>query len=275
MPPGLDALAYMAILGNQIKAPAIEAILNHNMGRFQGRLVRVIVCLNQPRFWRHHKELPSMANRVVVGWGPDHVIDTFSKSRLNEFREVAKGGNVVAVGEAGLDFWPVRPEEGHVEQQKRALREILGVAIGVGKPIVLAGRDLGSGEVWEELLGEVRDVLPPRWPILLHAYTGSLLTLFKWLQAFPQLRVGLSPRLLVDALVHPSLFEAVKALDRGRFLLESEAPRLCPPTTDLIGSGGVPGLIFAVARKVGQLRGEDPGDVVRASVGAACRFYCL
>ena len=161
----------------------------------------------------------------------------------DRLRGLAREGQVVAIGEIGLDFhydFSPRPV------QREVFRRQIRLAREVGLPVVVHTRE-ADGEtaaiLEEESAGEVGGVI--------HCFTGGLelarrsLDLgfcisFSGIVAFPRAEV---------------IQQVAREVPDDRFLVETDAPFLAPPPHR--GKRNEPAWVVEVARQLAALRGAD------------------
>lgn len=156
---------------------------------------------------RHPWILPSLGTHpLFLGEGP---------LGLERFDELAAGGDFVAVGEVGLDFWEGREGE---ERQREALQGFALIAKKYGLPLVLHAR-----KSFYELLSELKRVGYDGGGII-HGFSGSADMARAALDAGLSISVGAT-------LSNPkksALREVVAGLPKERVLVETDAPDLPP-----------------------------------------------
>lgn len=79
--------------------------------------------------------------RTTIGWHPHAAAEPLTAARLRELRRMAEQPAVVAVGEIGLDYHFTEWHKVPSVAQHRALRQMLGLALEVDRPVVLHTRE--------------------------------------------------------------------------------------------------------------------------------------
>jgi len=174
--------------------------------------------------------------------------------------ELLEQDEVVAVGETGLDFY--RDHTPH-DVQRVAFRDHIELAKRHGKPLVIHTRESTTAAIEElELIG------PPA-KLIFHCWSGNTHELKRALElgAHVSFAGNVSFKSAEDlrgaALLTPS----------DRLLVETDAPFLAPVPQR--GKPNEPAFVAAVGRAVAEARGENEGDVGRATTANARRIFGL
>ena len=164
----------------------------------------------------------------------------------------------VALGETGLDYSQHTPSD--PETQKRVLIRQLELAVSYGKPLILHCRDAE-----DDLFGIISTSIPKEWKIHLHCYTGTMETASKFLDAFPNLYIGLTGN--VTWAKSRTIKQVACEVPLDRLVLETDSPYNVPSNLPqaLRSKHSHPALVFYVAKEVANLRHEDIGKVLWAT----------
>jgi TatD DNase family protein len=167
----------------------------------------------------------------------------------------------VAVGEIGLDGVPGAPP---MDQQERAFREQLQLAVTAGKPVLIHCRR-ASGRLLELL----REERAGRVGGILHAFSGSIET------ARAALRLGFGigfggPVTYSDARRAVAVLQALPA---EAIVLETDAPDLAPHPHR--GQDNRPAWLPLIAARVGTLRNWSLPETARITTANARRILKL
>ena len=166
----------------------------------------------------------------------------------------------VAFGEIGLDYAPHSKSNG--ETQRDVLRRQLSLAVGLRKPLLLHCR-----EAEEDLLEVLSASVPSDWKIHLHCFTGKLLMANRFLDAFPNLFIGVTG--IVTMTTECSNVRQVAAeLPIDRLLLETDAPYNVPSNLPAsLGQCKVshPAFIPHIAKEIAALREMSVDEVLTAT----------
>lgn len=178
---------------------------------------------------------------------------------LERIAELSREEGVVALGEAGLDFYRCRSPR---EAQERMLRGTLGLAAETGLPVVLHCR-----EAYAALIAILREEGHAGIRGVVHCFSGSPGDAEALLGRGYSLGFG-------GTLTYPAnggLRELARALPLGRILLETDCPYL-PPEGER-GKRNEPAFVARVHDELARLRGVDPGEVARATTENALRLF--
>lgn len=74
----------------------------------------------------------------------------------------------------------------------------------------------------------MRELLPPDYPIHRHCFTGDWGEAQEWLQAFPNLCLGLTPLVTFRSVSDQPITEAARKIPLDRLLLETGSPHFLP-----------------------------------------------
>ncbi|MCL6451546.1 MAG: TatD family hydrolase [Acetobacteraceae bacterium] len=171
-------------------------------------------------------------------------------------------GPVVAVGEAGLDFYrdlSPRPV------QERVFREQVRLARRLGLPLVVHDRDAHDDVLRilaEERAGETA-------PVVMHCFSGG-----------PALAQVCAQRGYYLSVAGPVTFanarrtlDTARAIPLERLLLETDCPYLAPEPHR--GGRNEPAFLVEVARRVAELWGLELWELARLTTQNACRAFGL
>ena len=203
--------------------------------------------------------------RATAGVHP-HEASTFDAAAAAALEALAGREEVVAVGEAGLDFYrDFSPRPG----QERAFEAQLEIAARLGLPVFMHERDAHRRFV--EILKPFRDRLGPA---VLHCFTGDREALHGYLDL--DLHVGITGW-ICDERRGLHLRELVGRIPADRLMLETDSPYLLPrdlrprPRT----RRNEPAWLVHVARAVADATGETPEALAARTTATACAFFGL
>ncbi len=165
-------------------------------------------------------------------------------------------GEIVGIGEIGLDKYWIRDEEGH-RAALRVFEAMLELAERLGKPVVIHSRKAEA-----EALEVVEAYRLPG--VLFHSYTGNMTTAKRILDH------GYLFSLNYRVTNTKTMRKIARKYPLENILLETDSPFLSP-------SGGVnePANVRYVAEEVARLRGITLEEVDRVTTANAARFYGL
>ena len=188
---------------------------------------------------------------------------------------------VIALAEVGLDFSKLHLENQQhqkiVSQQKKVLKSQLEIAKRLKLPITIHVHDKVLQMVAaDQCLQILQAILPSEWPIYCHCFLGNVAQFQKWVDAFPNLVIGIGWKAmnLRDHDVH----EVVRTIALSCILLQTDALLQIPacynhapyePSHDLKGN---PYMIANVAQAVADIHGI-PYEVVCAATLQNTEFF--
>jgi TatD DNase family protein len=185
---------------------------------------------------------------------------------LAQLRQLAALGQVVAVGECGLDYF--RDLSPRAVQQKAFHRQ-LDLAALVGKPVFLHQRDAHADFV--AILKEHRASLVGG---VAHCFTGSQDELTAYLEM--DLAIGITGW-ICDERRGAHLLALMSEIPADRLLLETDGPYLLP--RDLPSKPesrrNEPGFLPHIAATVARARGEAVERLAESSTAAARKLFGL
>jgi len=198
--------------------------------------------------------------RAVVGVHP-HDASVLSDEMLAELETLARGPQVAAVGEMGLDYHYMSSP---MEAQKEAFRRQIGLARRVGKPIVVHTRE-APGDTLDILAEEnARDV-------------GGVIHCFSEDRPFAQRALDLGFDLSFSGIVTfksaRSVHDVAAWAPGDRILVETDSPYLAP--IPLRGKTCEPAYLVHTVKRVAALRGESVEDLARKTAENTRRRFGL
>ncbi|CAN5575676.1 hypothetical protein BH20ACT23_BH20ACT23_12270 [soil metagenome] len=174
--------------------------------------------------------------------------------------ELLAHDEVVAVGETGLDFY--RDHTPHAVQHA-AFRDHIELAKRHGKPLVIHTRESTTAAI-----EDLESVDPPE-RLIFHCWSGNADELKRTLDlgAHVSFAGNVSFKSAGDLRV------AARLIPSDRLLVETDSPFLAPVPHR--GKPNEPAFVAAVGKAVAEARGEDEGDVARATTANARRIFGL
>lgn len=201
--------------------------------------------------------------RATAGTHPHHAVQLTQADR-DALLELLRHRYVVAAGECGLDYF--RNFSPH-EDQERAFRLQLELAVETGKPVFLHQRDAHQefvrilGDYWPRIRGGVA-----------HCFTGGLEEARSYLDM--GLYIGVTGW-VCDERRGQALREAVPLIPLDRLLIETDAPYLIP--RDLkpkpASHRNEPMHLPQVLQRVASLRPESIEEIAAATTANALRLF--
>ncbi len=201
----------------------------------------------------------------TAGVHPHHAAD-YTADSDELIRNLAGRDTVVAIGECGLDYFRnFSPRE----DQLRAFRAQLDIAVETGKPVFLHQRDAHDDFV---------DVLEPMLPKLsravAHCFTGEHESLREYLGM--GLYIGITGW-ICDERRGNHLYEIADVVPDDRLMIETDAPYLLPRTLRPKPKTrrNEPAWLPEVLRVLAEARGQSVEHVATITTGNAERFFDL
>jgi|HigsolmetaAR203D_1030402.scaffolds.fasta_scaffold00086_16 TatD DNase family protein len=189
--------------------------------------------------------------RCTAGVHPHHATE-LDESLAVELAQLARGDEVVAVGECGLDYFR---NFSPPAAQQAAFRKQLELAVEVGKPVFLHQRD-----AHEDFLAILRDYRPRLVGGVAHCFTAGLEEMRAYLDL--GLYIGITGW-ICDERRGLHLREVVRHIPRERLLVETDGPYLLPRDLDPKPASrrNEPMYLPHVLRAIAAARGEDPEEL--------------
>jgi len=171
---------------------------------------------------------------------------------VSTLRRLLAHPSSVAVGECGLDYFKNSPDT-H-PQQRAVFVELMGLAVELGKPLVVHTR---AAE--DDTFDLMTRHLPHDHPIHVHCFTGSWELAQKLLERFSRLYFGFTGVITFKGRSADPIREVVRSLPLTRILLETDGPFMAPEPHR--GDVAHPGLIPFVAEAVAKALGVPVAEV--------------
>ena len=197
------------------------------------------------------------------------------KSPFHDFkriREFAEEGNIIAIGEAGLDYHLERKEQ-HRLKQKIWFRWQINLAHNKGLPMILHIRMADDDAI--KILRKKKKKLHGG---VCHCFAGNAEAAKIYTEEFG-LCLGIGGTLLMKPEISTPLQEAVKATPMEYLLLETDGPYVKPVRTEGITkkqwdkARNTSLILPAVAVKIAELKGIPVEDVYRITEENTKRIF--
>lgn len=194
-----------------------------------------------------------------VGTHP-HQADEEDGIAIDELVELTKHPKVVALGEAGLDYFY---EHGSRDAQVRGFRAHIAAARATGLPLVIHTReaDEDCGRILEE------EMAKGRFRAVLHCYTGGREL------AMQAISLGLSISFtgILTFKKSQALRDLAAELPADRVMVETDAPYLAPGK--FRGKRNEPSYVVETAKVLAEARGVSLQDLSRQTTENFFRLF--
>jgi len=190
-------------------------------------------------------------DRIVgaIGVHP-HEASSVNDEVKRKVEQLLTAAGIVAVGEIGLDYHYMNSPR---EDQLRALRWMLDVAVDADLPVVLHNR-----ESWADLAGILADYRG-RLRGVCHSFTEGPAAARRVVEL--GLTVGVSGMVTFNSAA--SIRDMVAALNPNEFMVETDSPYLAP--TPHRGRRNEPGYVGLTGRRAAEVLGLDAAVVADAT----------
>ncbi len=201
---------------------------------------------------------------ATVGIHPCYVHEIAAPDWPRRMESLASSHPVAAIGEIGLDYYH-KPPEGFTEsawrlQQREVFELQLDLASRLNLPVVVHQRESG-----DDVLAVLRSF--PGVTAVLHCFTGTVQ------QAETALAMGhfLSFTGVVTYPKADDVRRVVASVPQGRFMVETDSPYLAP--VPFRGKTCEPAQVVHTARKIAEVRGQDPEELASETSETARSFF--
>jgi TatD DNase family protein len=201
--------------------------------------------------------------RATAGVHPHHASELRAED-LPRLRTLLAAPEVGAAGECGLDHY--RNFSSH-DDQERAFRWQLELAVELGKPVFLHQRD-----AHDAFVGVLREYRPRLLAGVAHCFTGEARELRDYLDL--GLSVGITGW-ICDERRGQHLRELVREIPLDRLLVETDAPYLLPRDLQPRPSHrrNEPKFLPHITRVIAACRGESFAALAAATTANAVKFF--
>ena len=195
----------------------------------------------------------------AIGWHPYNLRDTEIERNL-EFIETHIG-QVVGIGEVGLDYHKRVRAVAEKDLQKRVLKDILKIAQKYKKPVSLHSR-----YAWRDALTLVEETQIKK--AVFHWYTGTSSVL--WDIVSQGYFISATPAVEY----HEEHRRAVKEIPLDRLLLETDSPVVYRRGSEFEYEAKVADIVRAL-KGAARLKGVSEAQIAEATTGNALKFFDL
>src|SRR3972149_5787248 len=202
---------------------------------------------------------------AAVGIHPNSAL-TWNEHSLRILRELAQHPKVVAIGEIGLDFYRDRSPK---ELQRTIFREQLGLAGGLGLPVIVHSRsaELETMDIMSEWITQRANRSSP--PGVLHSYGGDEATAQRAISL--DLFIGITGAVTFKNAIPLQLMAT--ALPLAKILVETDAPFMAPHPHR--GKRNEPAYVRLVAEKVAVVKALSIEETAKAIFANAAKLFKL
>src|SRR5712671_2541097 len=194
-----------------------------------------------------------------VGTHPHHA-DEEDGITAEELTELTKHPKVVALGEAGLDYFY---QHGSRDAQERGFRAHIAAARVTGLPLVIHTRDADAdcGRILEQ------EVAKGPFRAVLHCYTGGRELAMKAIS----LGLSISFTGILTFKKSEALRDLAAELPADRLMVETDAPYLAPGK--FRGKRNEPSYVVEVAKVLAETRGVSLEEISRQTTANFFRLF--
>jgi TatD DNase family protein len=239
-------------------ASDLDAIVERAAAAGVGRIVTISTRV------RRLSELLAITERFPnvycsVGTHPHHA-DEEDGIAAGELIELTRHPKVVALGEAGLDYFY---DNGSPQAQARGFRAHIAAARATGLPLVIHTReaDEDCGRILEE------EVAKGPFRAVLHCYTGGRELAMKAIA----LGLSISFTGILTFKKSQNLRDLVAELPADRIMVETDAPYLAPGK--FRGKRNEPSYVVEIAKVLAETRGVSLEDISRQTTENFFRLF--
>ena len=219
--------------------------------------------LKQTDIWQ--AALKSQVIFPTVGCHPKKV-EHLNSDTWWELRLRLEDPKTCALGEIGLDYGQNITSR-HKMIQRTALKDLLRMAVKMNKPVVLHCRN-SSGDCYDIC----RTILPRRWKIHLHCFTGSSDEAQRWCRYFFNAYIGVTNLVSSSTKDGDRVRNVVRSTPLKRLLLETDSPYFLPKEEKKYRICHPP-MARYVAKKLAELKHIDEREIrMQTSRNTRCMY---
>ncbi|MEK7505652.1 MAG: TatD family hydrolase [Patescibacteria group bacterium] len=194
----------------------------------------------------------------------------------DKYRELAKSSKVVAIGECGLDYFRIKPEdEAEKNRQRELFKKQLALALELDKPLMIHCRpSKGTEDAHEEMIQilssnsrELEDSQKSKLRGAIHFFTGSAEVAKKYAE------IGFAVSFPGVITFAPELEDCVRAVSKDFILSETDSPYASP--VPYRGKRNEPVRVLEVVKKISSIRGEEENSMALSIMSNAKRVFNL
>jgi TatD DNase family protein len=239
-------------------ADELDAVVARAQAAGVGRIVTISTRV------KRHAEVLAIAERFAdvycsVGTHPHNAHEELDVT-VDELVERARHPKVVAIGEAGLDYYY---DHSPRDAQERGLRNHIAAARATRLPLVVHSRDADDdmARILEEEMGK------GAFPAVLHCFTGG--------RALAERAIALGLYISFTGILtfkkSDDLRAIAKDLPADRILVETDAPYLAPGRYR--GKRNEPAYVVETARVLADTRAVSPDEIASQTSASFFRLF--
>lgn len=211
------------------------------------------------------EEYPDKAIYAAVGIHPTD--DDIGDVRITDLALLADHPKVVAIGETGLDYFHLKPEDNPQEQIDLFEQQII-LAQQAALPLIIHCRDHNDVyTAYDDVL-----MLLARHQVkkfVMHCFSGT----WEYAEKFLALGGMLSFTGIITFPKSETMQEVVRKIPLERMMIETDAPFLAP--IPYRGKRNEPSYVVEVAKKIAELRDMTVEEIAEATTANAEEFFGL
>lgn len=204
------------------------------------------------------KEHPWIVN---VGATTPHDVEKDGKTHFSAFEQAARKGELVAIGESGLDYHYTHSKK---SIQKEYLKRYLALALELNLPIVIHCR-----EAFDDLFDILDSDYSPQAKGVLHCFTGSV----EEARELIKRNWWISLAGIVTFKKSLELQEVAKIIPTNQLLIETDTPFLAP--TPMRGKPNEPAFLLHTAKFLAELTNVSLTSLLESTSQNAKEFFKL
>nr|MBV6629133.1 TatD family hydrolase [Oceanococcus sp. HetDA_MAG_MS8] len=243
-----------------------DAVLNRAADAGVSRILLTGSCIQSTQHAVAHAGMRGGVQLFATAGLHPHYASDWNRQHEELYRNLGAQGQVVAIGEAGLDY--NRNYSPHADQ-KRAFTAQLAMAAELNLPMFLHQRDAHADFL--HLLDPWLERLPG---VVVHCFTGTRAEMADYIQR--DCYIGITGW-ICDERRGQHLLEAVGDIPDERLLIETDAPYLLPRTLRPKPKSRrcEPAHLPEVARVIAQARGQSAEALGEMTAANATRLFKL
>lgn len=190
-----------------------------------------------------------------------------SDVRITDLTLLADHAKVVAIGETGLDYFHLKPDDNPQEQIDLFEQQII-LAQQAALPLIVHCRDqVNVYTAYDDVLAALTRHQVSKF--VMHCFSGS----WEYAEKFLALGGMLSFTGIVTFPKSDMMQEVVQRVPLDRMMIETDAPFLAPVPNR--GKRNEPLFVQQVAEKIAEIRHVPVEDIAQATTANALRFFQL